>query len=286
MQTSILITGATGTVGRHLVAALQARADDATRLVTASTRGEAVDGLPGRALDLLDARSAREAFAGMERVFLPTPAHPAMEAMTAHAVEAAVAAGVRHLVRLSGAGADVDSDVALARLQGRCDRHVIDSGLDYTLLRPKNFMQNFIRYQGAMIRAGAVYSPLGDGRVPYVDARDLAAAAAVVLRDPAPHAGRAYTLTGPEALTDTEALATIAAATGRPVERVSISASQAEQAMREAGMPEPMVEAMSSLNRAIAAGRVAEVTDELPQLLCRPATRWADFVREHRAAWQ
>lgn len=286
MQTSILITGATGTVGRHLVAALAASADDTNRLVAASTRGESVHGLPGRALDLLDARSAREAFAGMERVFLLTPAHPAMEAMTAHAVEAAVAAGVRHLVRLSGAGADADSDVALARLQGRCDQRVIDSGLAWTLLRPKNFMQNFIHYQGDMIRAGTVYSPLGDGRVPYVDARDLAAAAAVVLRDPAPHAGRAYTLTGPEALTDTDALATIAAATGRPVQRVAISEAQAAAAMREAGMPEPMVEAMSSLNRAIAAGQVAGVTDDLPRLLGRPATRWADFVRDHRAAWR
>lgn len=209
-----------------------------------------------------------------------------MEAMTANAVQAAQAAGVRHIVRLSGAGADADSPVALARLQGRCDRLVTGSGIAYTLLRPKNFMQNFASFLGGMIRGGAVYSSQGDGRVPFIDARDIAAVAARVLASPEEHAGRAYTLTGPEALSNAEALAVIAAETGREVKLVPITEEQAAGGMRQAGMPEPMVEAMSSLNRVIAAGWVAEVTDDVPRLLGREATRWRDFVREHRAAWQ
>ena len=275
---TLLITGATGTIGRALVAQLASHAADA-QVIAASPKGQVLSGMPARALDLLDAASTEAAMHGVDRLFLLTPARPEMAAMTAQAVQAAQAAGVRHIVRVSGAGADPDSAVAIARLQGQCDQMVIDSGIAYTLLRPKNFMQNFTTFLRDMIRAGTVYSSQGEGRVPFIDARDIAAVAATVLRDPAAHAGHAYTLTGPEAL------ATIAQATGRPVTLTAISEAQAIDGMRQAGMPEAMVQAMSSLNRVIAAGWVAEVTDTVPRLLGRPAARWADFVAEHHSVW-
>lgn len=158
-------------------------------------------------------------------------------------------------------------------------------GIAYTLLRPKNFMQNFTTFLRDMIRAGVVYSSQCEGHVPFIDARDIAAVAAKVLVDPAAHAHQAYTLTGPEALTNARALAEIEQATGCKVALVAINEAQAIEGMRRMGMPEPMVQAMSSLNCVIAAGWVAQVTDEVPRLLGRPATRWADFVAEHRNAW-
>lgn len=284
MSTNILVTGATGNIGRALVDRLM-RDGAGIAVVAASRKGETVAGAPGRALDLLDADSTRAAFQDAERVFLVTPAHPEMETMTANAVAAARAAGVKHLVRVSGAGADPDSEVAIARLQGRCDRLVIDSGIPYTLPRPKNFMQNFITFLRDMVRSGTMYSSQGNGRVPFIDARDIAAVAARVLMSPEAHVGQSYTLTGPEALTNAEALALIANEIGRPVNLVPIAEDQAVAAMRQAGMPDALVEAMSSLNRIIAAGWVAEVTQDVPHLLGHPATRFIDFVREHRHAW-
>lgn len=280
---SILITGATGNIGRALVAQLAQMAS--MQVVASSPKGQPVAGALSRALNLLDATSAQAAMQGIDRLFLLTPAHPDMETMTAHAVQAAQAAGVRHIVRVSGAGADPASDIAIARLQGRCDQIVIDSGIPDTLLRPKNFMQNFTIFLRDMIRAGTVYSSQGDGRVPFIDTRDIAAVAAKVLIEPAAHTGQAYTLTGPEALTNAEALAEIEQTIGRKVSLVAISEEQAIEGMRQAGMPESMVQAMSSLNRVIAAGWVAEVTDDVSRLLGRPATRWADFVAEHRNVW-
>jgi uncharacterized protein YbjT (DUF2867 family) len=280
----VLVTGATGNIGRALVAQLKRDAAD-LEVIAASPKGESVAQAHGRALNLLDPASAMTAMHGVDRLFLVTPAHPEMEAMTTHAVRAARSAGVQHIVRVSGAGADPASDIAIARLQGRCDQIVIDSGLPYTLLRPKNFMQNFTSFLRDMIRSGTVYSSQGDGRVPFIDARDIAAVAAQVLIAPNGHAGQAHILTGPEPLTNAEALAVIARETGRPVALVPISEDQAMAGMRQAGMPEPMVLAMSSLNRVIAAGWVAEVTEVVPHLLGRPATAWADFVAEHRNAW-
>ena len=284
MKTQILVTGATGNIGRELTRQL-AHAGDGFEVIAASTKGVSVAGAPGRPLDLLDPASVAAALADIDRLFLLTPAHPAMEAMTINAVAAAKAAGVQHIVRVSGAGADPDSDIAVARLQGRCDRVIIDSEIAYTLLRPKNFMQNFTTFLRDMVRTGAVYSSQGDGRVPLIDARDIASVAAHVLTAPESHAGQAYTLTGPEALSNAEALAVIAREVGREVRLVPISEEQAAAGMRQEGMPSEMVEVMSSLNRVIAAGWVAEVTDDVPRLLGRPASRWADFVHEHRESW-
>lgn len=281
---TILVTGATGNIGRALVERLQ-RTASSVSVIAASPSGQPVAGTPGRVLNLLNPESAQAAMRGVKRLFLVTPAHPDMETMTAHAVRAAQAAGVQHIVRVSGAGADPQSDVAIARLQGRCDQIVIDSGIAYTLLRPKNFMQNFTTFLRDMIRAGTVYSSQGEGRVPFIDARDIAAVAARVLQEPQAHAGKAYTLTGPRALTNAEALAVIAEHIGQPVQLVAISEEQAVEGMRQAGMPEAMVQAMSSLNRIIADGWVTDVTDDVSRLLGRPATAWADFVAEHRDQW-
>ncbi|RPE64508.1 uncharacterized protein YbjT (DUF2867 family) [Tibeticola sediminis] len=280
----VLVTGATGNIGRALVAQLLHDAPD-FEVIAASPKGEPVAQASGRALNLLEPASTRSAMQGVDRLFLVTPAHPDMETMTLHAVNAARSEGVQHIVRVSGAGADPTSDIAIARLQGRCDQIVIDSGLAYTLLRPKNFMQNFTSFLRDMIRSGTVYSSQGEGRVPFIDARDIAAVAARVLMAPDDHAGRAYTLTGPQALTNAEALAVISREIGRTVTLVPISEDQAMAGMRQAGMPEPLVQAMSSLNRIIAAGWVAEVTDDVPRLLGRPATAWPDFVAEHRSVW-
>jgi uncharacterized protein YbjT (DUF2867 family) len=280
----ILVTGATGNIGRALVAQLAPHAP-ATRVTAASRTADSLAGESTLRLDLLDAASTHAAMHGIDRLFLLTPADHRMEAMTAHAVRAAQAAGVQHIVRVSGAGADPASDIAIARLQGRCDQIVIDSGIAHTLLRPKNFMQNFTTFLREMIRSGKVYSSQGEGRVPFIDARDIAAVATRILREPQAHAGKAYTLTGPQALTNAEALAVIAERIGRPVQLVAISEERAVEGMRQAGMPEALVQAMSSLNRIIAAGWVAEVTDDVPRLLGRPAAAWADFVAEHRDLW-
>lgn len=278
----ILITGATGTVGSALLPLLQ---DAGHTVFAGSTSGRDVSGAPGRRLDLLNPETLPASFEGVDAVFIVTPAHPRMAAMTANAVAAAGAAGVRQLVRISGASADPLSPFAVARVQGECDQHIINSGIPYTLLRPKNFMQNFLTFLRGMIRSGAVYSSQGDGRIPFIDARDIAAVSAAVLASPASHAGRVYTLTGPEALTNSEALEIIGQATGKPVALVPISEEQAVESMRRMGMPEELVEMMSSLNRVIAAGCAADVTDTVSAITGCPARTLRAFAQEHAEAW-
>jgi uncharacterized protein YbjT (DUF2867 family) len=271
----ILVTGASGNIGRALVAELKARGADFAIMSSKPAPG-AVQG------DFADTASLERAFQGVDTLFLLLPLVPDKIELARHAVQAARTAGVRHIVRSSGAGADPTSPVALARLQGEIDALVAESGIAHTLLRPNGFMQNWINHSAAALKAGTFYAPHGNGAQSLIDARDIAAVAAAVLTDPAPHAGRAYSLTGPEALTDAQMVAQIAKAAGHPITYVDVPEAAAREAM--AGMPPVMVDWFMSLNDVIKQGWAAGVTDDVQRLTGRPPRRFADFVSEHAAA--
>jgi uncharacterized protein YbjT (DUF2867 family) len=279
---TLLITGATGNVGGALLPLL---ASHDAQLLAGSTRGEPVAGVPGRAIDFRSAEPLTQAFAGVDLAFVVIPLHPAMVEMAAHVAQAARAAGVKHLVRVSGAGADPDSPFAIGRVQGQVDQHLLASGIPTTLLRPKNFMQNFSSFLAGMVKAGTFYTSQGEGRIPFIDVCDIAAVAAEVLRNPSAHAGQAHVLTGPQALTNQEALDILGGVLGRTIQRVDIPEAAAVKSMREMGMPEMVVEVMSSLNQVIAAGYVAEVTDTVQRITGKPPRTFAAFAREHASVW-
>ncbi|GHA66477.1 hypothetical protein GCM10009007_03710 [Formosimonas limnophila] len=121
--------------------------------------------------------------------------------------------------------------------------------------------------------------------MPFIDVRDIAEVAAHVLKNPAAHAGQAYTLTGAKALSNQEAIALISQAIKKPIELIHIPETAAAESMSDMGMPEYVVGLMSSLNQIIAAGYVAEVTDTVAQILGKPARSFESFVQEHQACW-
>lgn len=283
MSNTILVTGATGTIGRHLVAQLKAAG---ASVIAASSSGQTVEGVATRHADFADKASLLSAFAGVDTLFLLLPLQSNMVELARNAVEAAKAAGVKHIVRSSGAGADAASPVAIARVQGEIDKLVAESGIAYTITRPANFMQNFQNFYAGMIKGGTLYLPQGDAKVSFIDARDLAAANAVVLQDPARHAGKTYTLTGAAALSNAEAMAVIGSALGRQVNYVAVSDEQGVAALRGMGMDDWMVDIMMSLNRVIAAGYAAGISPDVELLLGRAPIPFERFVADHLPAWR
>ena len=235
--------------------------------------------------DFDDRGSLERAFAGIDTLFLLLPLVPNKLALADNAIAAARAAGVMHIVRSSGAGADASSPVSLARLQGSIDAKIAASGIAHTLLRPSGFMQNWVTFSAGQVKAGTVYAPHGSGAQSVIDVRDIADVAAAILMHPAAHAGKAYTLTGAQALTDAQMLATISAATGRKVTYVDVPESAAHQAMLDMGMPEIMIDWFMSLNHVIKQGWAAGITDDVQQLSGHAPRRFDDFVRENIAAW-
>lgn len=283
MTHPLLITGASGTIGRELVKQLQARGAD---FAVMTSKPDAQLGAPTVFGDFSDPGTLRDAFAGVKTLFLLFPLAPNSFELARHAVEAAQAAGVQHIVRSSGAGAEAGSPVAIADLQGRIDALIEASGIAYTLLRPNGFMQNWVNFYGQQLRDGAYAAAHGDAGISVIDVLDIAEVAAVVLSNPAAHAGQAYTLTGGEALSTAQQVAAIAAARGKPIAYTSLSAEQAEAGLRAWGLPEVMVGYFLSLDHVYRQGWASGVSPDVERLTGHAPRRFADFAAEYAATWR
>ena len=282
MSNSILITGASGNIGTQLVQQLSA---DGINVIAGSSSGKSINGVPTRHVDFADEKSLASAFAGIDTLFLLLPLVPEKLQLARNAVAAAKAAGVKHIVRSSGAGADPQAGFALPRLQGEIDQLIIDSGIPFTLIRPATFMQNFATYFSGMIKTGALYLPQADGRVSFIDVRDIAAVTAAVLKNPAAHAGQMYTLTGGAAVSNAEAISLIAQATGKAISYVAVDDKSAIESMKSMGMDDWSIEQMMSLHQLTAAGYAAGTTDTVQNILGRAPITFASFVQDHRQSW-
>ena len=279
---TILVTGATGNIGRAVLASLQAAG---ANVIAGSRAGNAVDGVSGRKVDFNDPTQLAGAFKGVDRLFLVFPLESNKIALATNAISAAKAAGVKFIVRSSGAGADAQSPVALAKLQGTVDQLVMNSGVPYSLLLPNSFMQNWINYYGGMIKAGALYLSHGDGKISSVDVRDIADVAAAILLNPDAHNGKSYTLTGPQALSAHECLAQIAKASGRVAQYVAVPEAASIEAMKNMGMDDWSIDMLSSLNQIIAAGYAAGITTDVETVTGKPARTFSAFAHDHANAW-
>lgn len=284
MTNRILVTGGAGNIGAEIVKRLSAR--NADFAVMTHTSGAASAGVTERHGDLLDPASLQRAFAGVDTLFLLFPLIPEMPRMAANAVAAAKAAGVRHIVRSSGAGADAASPAAIAKVHGEIDALVRNSGIPFTLLLPTSFMQNLVNFYGAAIRDGALYAPRGDGAMAVIDVRDIADVAVEVLTHPAAHAGQSYALTGPEDLTDAQMVSAIAREIGRDVRYVDVPEAAAVDSMTRMGSPPEVIEWLMSLNHVIKQGWAAGVSPMVETITGHPPRKLADFVRENAAAWK
>lgn len=276
---TILLTGATGTIGaavRRSVAQLDAKLLFGTRQPRSPDE---------RAVDFSDRDGLVAAFTGVDLLFLLLPLVPNKLQLAENAIWAARQAGVKQIVRSSGMGADAASPYELLALNGAIDEQVRASGLAWTILRPNSFMHNFINYFGDMIRGGALYLPQGEGATSLIDVADIGAAVAAILAQPQQHQGQIYTLTGPAALTNSEAMHTLAQASGRAIDYVAVDEATAAAAMAGMGLPQPLIQWMLSWHRASRDGQAAAVTTTVTTLTGQPPRTLAQFAQQHAALW-
>ena len=251
-----------------------------------SKPGVTIAGVETRHGDFESVASLTAAFNGIDTLFLLFPLVENKVDLAKYAAEAAKAAGVKHIVRSSGAGADSASTFALPKLQGEIDDVLAATGIPTTILRPAGFMQNYVTYQSQAIKDGAIYMADGGQAQSLIDARDIAAVAARVLTNPNAHAGKAYTLTGGEAFTGEQAAATISAALGKPVKHVSVPTEAAVATMNQWGMPPFIVNVMDSLNKIVSAGYASGVSPDVEIILGRKPRTFAAFVNESVGVWK
>jgi uncharacterized protein YbjT (DUF2867 family) len=282
-QVLVTITGSTGTIGSELVRLLSGAGVD-TRAVHRDVRKtRALPNVTWVHVDLDDARRLRLALEGTQRLFLLTGNEPDFGRVQIAVVEAADRLGVRHLVKLSALGASDHSRSGIAREHWAVEQAIQRTGIPWTILRPHAFMQNWLGDVAESVRVeGVIYAPIGDGRVPFIDTRDIAAVAAEVLLHPEAHAGKKYFLTGGAAVGYADLAAALSEATGRPIAYRPITMEEARSRLAARGIAAATIDAML----AIAAyqrdgGPTATVSPNVERLLGRPARTIHDFVRDH-----
>jgi uncharacterized protein YbjT (DUF2867 family) len=275
---TILITGASGTIGSALVQDLKARG---VSFETMSSR----PGQASRTGDFADPESLTKAFAGIDTLFVLLPLVSNKLGLASNVATAAKAAGVKHMVRSSGAGADAHSPFALPRLQGQIDDLLSATGIPTTLLRPAGFMQNYATFQAAQVIAGEIAAPHGDSKKSMVDARDIAAVVAVILLDPSKHAGKAYVLTSEVSQSEAETASVLSNVLGRPVGYQATTLQDTEAGMKHWGLPPEIQELMSSLHQIVAAGYAAGTTRDVETLLGRKPISVEQFARDYAKTW-
>ena len=284
----VLVTGATGNVGRPVVAGLHDAGVPVRAAVRPGGRGAAEGtrlpaGVEVVPFDFRDPATWDAAFDGVERMFLLRPPDVSdVRRDLVPAVERAGRRGLRHVVFLSLQGAQRNKVVPHAKVES----WLRSSGLAWTFVRPSFFMQNLSTTHRADVVAGRLYVPAGRGRTSFVDALDVAAVAVEALRRPAEHAGRAWTPTGPEALGYDEVASRLSVVLGRPVVYARPGViGYARHARSVLGMPWGMVAVTTAIYTAARLGLADGLTDDVRAVTGAAPRSFEEFARREAAAW-
>ncbi|MEV0647678.1 NmrA family NAD(P)-binding protein [Phytomonospora sp. NPDC050363] len=263
-----LVLGATGKTGRHVVSSLTARGAEARPASRAT------------GFDLTDPATWDAALEGVTGAYIvETTEHPTLPGEFA---ARAVAAGVRRLVFLS---ARLTHPTQLPGIEGR-EKGVVDSGAEWTILRPAWFTQNVTElgmFSEPLAADGVLSLPTGQGREPFIDTRDIADVVAAVLLEDG-HQGKLYELTGPRALTFTELIDGYAEATGKDVRYQAISEEDYVAGLLKEGMSDEEAAFMATMLAELRESRGAELTTTVRDVLGREPRDVTEWLGELRSA--
>jgi len=270
---TILVTGATGTVGRHVTELLVQRGAAVRALTRNAQRAKSVlpEGVEIAVGDLMRPDTLREALQGVEGMFLIVSSDEPLADLNTdpQVVALAAEAGVKRVVVLVGFE------------EGPVEKAVRKSGMEWTLLKPVEFMANVLADWGPSIREEGVVRELnGDAPSARVHEGDIAAVAVeALLRDG--HHGNSYVLTGPEVLTRKEAVQAISSAIGKNIRFIELPEDEARQRWRDQGYDEESIEFFVQMAfQPPKAGHTVLPTVE--RVLGRPARTLAEWAVEHK----
>jgi uncharacterized protein YbjT (DUF2867 family) len=281
----ILVLGATGSTGREVARQLIASGVRPRLLVRNRAKAREFDGkaeiVEG---DMSAGSSLASALKDAEKLYLVSSGLEGF-ALENKVIDAAKNAGVRHVVKLSAIGAD-QPVLTFSQWHANVERHLMDSGMGWTMLRPGSFMTNTSLFWADTIKSqGKIYHPTGNGRWPSIDPADIAAVAVKALTQPG-HDGQGYTLTGVESLSAAEYAEKFSQVLGRSITFVDVPAEAAKEGMLKTGMPEEYADALLNLLGAIRAGHGDIVTNTFEELMGHKPATFEDWLRRNISAFQ
>ena len=291
-MTRILVAGATGTVGSELVKQLTS----SPTLIPSSSDIKVRGAIHSQnkveefrknnrntevvVMDFNKPQTVAEALNSVDKLFWLTLPRPKLEEALTSLIREAKKNGVIQIVKLS-----VFQYVGSIGRWHRYEENIIEeSGIPYTFLRAGAFMQNFISFFGQTIKnQNAFYLPAGDGKVSFVDVRDIAAVAVKLLteKNRFNHENTAFGITGQEALSYSQAAEILSKATGKKISYIDIPQEEAIESMKGFGMEDWLIADLIEFSNIIKAGNASHMTDTIEQFLGRKATSFEQFVRDH-----
>jgi uncharacterized protein YbjT (DUF2867 family) len=292
MVGTILVTGATGTVGSEVVKQLSSDASSydvkaGVHSIENANKVQQYDRVKAVQIDYDKIKELGSAFKDVDKLFLLTHPSPKTVEHESNLVAEAKKSGIKHIVKQSIMGADLGADVEAMRLHRQAEKLIEESGIPYTFLRPNEFMQGFINFQGATIKSNnAFYIPAEDAKVSFVDARDIAAVAVKALVGGDKHYNKSYVITGPEALSYHQAADILSNATGKKIDYVNISDAEAREGMKEAGLDDWLINTISDLSTVYRKGYASRVSSAVEEVTGRKATAFPEFAKDYADAFR
>lgn len=283
----ILVTGATGSIGKHLVRCLRDAGVPFRALVRDEAKGDAL-GCDFAVGDFGDPGSIASALEGVDRLFLnaggaqPVAGEQPMIRQQCAAIDVAGSAGVAQIVKVSVWGARRGGKLAEGA-HWQIEQHLKASGMGWSILQPSGFMQNFMTGAGTFTGDGNLIGAYRDGRISYIDCRDIAACAAVLLTGTCGE-GESFVLTGPEALTQAEIARKLSSALGRIVKYVDLPAAEFAARLKAQGLPAQFADDVAALYEEVATGVLAATTTGVRDLTGRDPRTFDEFLASNHAA--
>ena len=270
------ITGATGSLGGMVARLLSEAGVPARLIVRDEAKAPKLQGTTTAQADFGDQTASRRALEGIKTLFMVS-ASESEDRLEQHStfIDAAVEAGVEHIIYTSFFGAGPEATFTLARTHYATEQKLRETGRKHTLLR-NNFYADILPHFAD--ENGVIRGPAGDGKAGFVAREDVARAAAAILEQPVAHAGFVYELTGPESINLTEAAAIIADATGRPTSFLDETVEEAYASRAHYGAPDWQLDAWVSTYTAIANGELDKTTNDVELLTGRPPLSLRDLL--------
>jgi uncharacterized protein YbjT (DUF2867 family) len=287
----VLVTGAAGLSGSIVIREFARQKAPVRALVRSRAKARALETLPTVEIvegDMLRPEKLGAVLDGVDRVLMISSSNPQMVETQCTFIDAAKKAGVRHIVKFSGAESGIDfnpENFRFTRMHEEIERYLEGSGLEWTHLRPSQFMQVYLREVPTIVTENALVLPMENAKLAPVDIHDIAKVAFAVLRNGGYHA-KSYDMTGPESLTMTEIAERISQAIGKTVRYVNVAPEERRRALLAAGIPPVFADALDELfaeRRKRTESRVYLGTHELFGI--HPTT-FADFARRKAAAFR
>lgn len=287
-MSKVLVTGATGNVGKEVVTALLAKqipvraaARDAERIHQVAQKSGWTGNYESVTLDYSNPHSIAAALEGVEKVFLVTPTMGAVVDMVKAFLDVAKSSDVKHIVRLSGMYSVTEPSATHA--EG--ERLIVESGIPYTFLRPNFYMQNFNTfYADGIKRRDSIALPAGEEPISFIDVRDVADVAVAAFTQEG-HADQIYTLTGGEAITHYEVAKVLSEVLGRTITYINMPEDQFREVLKAAGRTEAMANGVIYLYAPVKQMLAAPVTDDVQRVIGRAPRTIRDYARDYAAVW-